>query len=84
MSQEMTAAWMDAAAQLAEDNDKQLYWACKRCFDVVVASIMLVMLAPLMLAIAILIKLDSPGPALFVQQRVGARQVEKAAWSGKW
>ena len=74
MSQQMATARLNAAAQLAEDNDKRSYWAYKRCFDVVVASIMLVVLAPLMIAIAILIKLDSPGPALFVQQRVGARR----------
>lgn len=43
----------------------------KRSFDLLVGSIALIMLAPLMVAIALLIKLDSRGPALFSQIRVG-------------
>jgi Undecaprenyl-phosphate glucose phosphotransferase len=43
----------------------------KRIFDVVAASLLLVALAPLFLAVAALIRLDSPGPALFVQRRYG-------------
>jgi exopolysaccharide biosynthesis polyprenyl glycosylphosphotransferase len=43
----------------------------KRAFDATVAFIMLFALAPLMLAIAIAIRLDSPGPIFFRQPRVG-------------
>jgi lipopolysaccharide/colanic/teichoic acid biosynthesis glycosyltransferase len=43
----------------------------KRLFDVVAAGCGLIVLAPLLLAIALWIRLDSPGPALFRQQRVG-------------
>jgi len=43
----------------------------KRLFDLVVAGGLLIALSPLMLIVAILIKLESPGPALFVQQRLG-------------
>ena len=43
----------------------------KRLFDIVFSAIMIVLLSPLMLLIAILIKLTSPGPVLFVQQRIG-------------
>jgi lipopolysaccharide/colanic/teichoic acid biosynthesis glycosyltransferase len=43
----------------------------KRLFDVVAATAGLVLLAPLLLAIALWIRLDSPGPALFRQRRVG-------------
>jgi len=43
----------------------------KRIIDVCLASITLVILLPLMVAIAIVIKLDSKGPALFKQTRVG-------------
>ena len=35
---------------------------------------MLIILAPVMLVVAILIKLTSPGPVLFVQKRVGMNQ----------
>ena len=43
----------------------------KRWFDVVVASVALVLGAPFLLLLALLVKLDSRGPALFVQERVG-------------
>jgi exopolysaccharide biosynthesis polyprenyl glycosylphosphotransferase len=43
----------------------------KRAFDVVGSALCLVLLGPLMIAIALLIRLTSPGPALFRQTRVG-------------
>ncbi len=43
----------------------------KRLLDVVVAAIGLVLAAPLMLLTAIAIRLDSPGPILYRQERVG-------------
>jgi len=43
----------------------------KRVFDVAVASIALVALAPFLAILAILVKLDSRGPILFVHKRVG-------------
>lgn len=44
----------------------------KRAFDLVVATILLVITAPLMLCIALAVRLDSPGPILFRQRRIGA------------
>lgn len=43
----------------------------KRLLDVAVSLVFLIILGPLLLAIAILIKFDSPGPVFFVQERVG-------------
>jgi putative colanic acid biosynthesis UDP-glucose lipid carrier transferase len=43
----------------------------KRASDIVLATAILVMIAPLMLAIAAGVKLSSPGPALFRQRRYG-------------
>lgn len=43
----------------------------KRLFDLAVALSTLILLSPLLLGLAILIKLDSPGPVLFVQDRIG-------------
>jgi exopolysaccharide biosynthesis polyprenyl glycosylphosphotransferase len=43
----------------------------KRAFDVVVAGAATLILSPLLAACAIAIKLDSPGPVLFRQRRVG-------------
>lgn len=45
----------------------------KRMFDIVVASTALLFFAPLLAAIAITIKLTSPGPVLFFQYRYGYR-----------
>lgn len=43
----------------------------KRAFDVLSAAAILLLLSPLMLLTALIIKLDSPGPALFRQKRNG-------------
>jgi lipopolysaccharide/colanic/teichoic acid biosynthesis glycosyltransferase len=43
----------------------------KRAFDIACASIALVLLSPLLLVIAAAVRLDSEGPALFRQQRIG-------------
>lgn len=43
----------------------------KRLFDVAAAAVGLILLAPALLAIALWIRIDSPGPALFRQRRVG-------------
>jgi lipopolysaccharide/colanic/teichoic acid biosynthesis glycosyltransferase len=43
----------------------------KRLFDLVVAAAALLLLSPLLLGLAVLIRLDSPGPVFFRQERVG-------------
>lgn len=43
----------------------------KRIFDVIFSALILLLTSPLSLVIALAIKLDSPGPVLFVQDRVG-------------
>jgi lipopolysaccharide/colanic/teichoic acid biosynthesis glycosyltransferase len=43
----------------------------KRLIDIVFGSIVLIVLSPVLLFIAILIKLDSPGPVIFSHKRVG-------------
>lgn len=46
-------------------------YALKRAFDLVTSFLALVLLSPLLLVIALLVRRDSPGPALFTQERVG-------------
>ncbi len=43
----------------------------KRCLDLVVSLVALVLFSPLIVIIAFAIKLDTPGPILFKQQRLG-------------
>jgi lipopolysaccharide/colanic/teichoic acid biosynthesis glycosyltransferase len=47
----------------------------KRVFDLLLASLGLALLSPLLLAIALAIKIDSRGPVFFRQQRVGRHGV---------
>ena len=47
----------------------------KRLFDVLAAGVGLLLLAPLLAAIALWVRLDSPGPVFFRQQRVGRHGV---------
>ena len=48
-------------------SDRQL----KRCFDLLLTSAGLLLIAPLLLVIAVIVKLSSPGPVLFLQERYG-------------
>jgi Undecaprenyl-phosphate glucose phosphotransferase len=48
--------------------------ATKRAFDTVVASTALLLLSPLLMLVALAIKLDSRGPVLFLQRRYGFNQ----------
>ena len=52
----------------------ELYHIIKRAFDIVLTLLSFVLILPLMGTIALLIKLDSPGPIIFKQERVGAKR----------
>jgi lipopolysaccharide/colanic/teichoic acid biosynthesis glycosyltransferase len=43
----------------------------KRMMDLLIASVMLIVLSPLLIILAIAVKLDSRGPVFFTQERVG-------------
>src|SRR5919109_296438 len=47
----------------------RLWW--KRPLDVVVSAVLLILLAPLLGALTLLIRLESSGPAFYRQERVG-------------
>lgn len=48
----------------------------KRIEDIVLSSLMLVILSPLLIIVAILIKIDSKGPVFFTQDRIGLYRKE--------
>jgi exopolysaccharide biosynthesis polyprenyl glycosylphosphotransferase len=50
------------------------YTVLKRTFDLVCAVLGVVILSPVFLAIAVLVKLNSPGPILFRQERIGRHE----------
>ncbi|WP_370149240.1 sugar transferase [Exiguobacterium profundum] len=50
------------------------YMTFKRIFDGTLSGVALLLLAPFLLLIAILIKIDSRGPVFFKQERIGLRE----------
>ena len=53
---------------------REFYFFIKRTMDLVGASLALIVALPLLLIIALAIKLESPGPVIFRQQRIGSRR----------
>ena len=60
-----------ASPALYYGEEYSLYSSLKRLLDVLVSAIALVLFSPLMAIISFMIRLDSPGSALFAQRRVG-------------
>jgi len=61
-----------AVKEIDRINDKKIvYKAVKRVFDIVFSLIGLILLSPVFLIIAVIIKLDSKGPVFYVQKRIG-------------
>lgn len=66
----MDGAFYDALA-LPARWERTAYLAGKRFVDLAVSAAGLLLLAPLFLLIAAAVRLDSPGPAFFLHERVG-------------
>ncbi len=56
--------------------DSALESFARRCLDLVFGLTLIILTAPLMIGVALAVRLDSPGPALFRQRRVGYRERE--------
>lgn len=54
-------------------NPNDVYLKLKGAADILIATILFLVLLPIMLMTALMVKLDSPGPAIFRQQRMGYR-----------
>ena len=57
-----------------------IYLFCKRAMDICLSALGLLALAPFFILLALVIKLDSRGPVLFCQQRVGKDGREFSCW----
>lgn len=57
----------------SESAERRWQWAVKRIVEWIVALALLLITLPFQILLGILVKLDSPGPALFVQVRRGYR-----------
>ena len=54
-------------------NDRLLSRLFKRAWDIAFTSFVLVLLLPTLLIIALVVRLDSPGPVFYVSQRIGKK-----------
>lgn len=54
--------------------NRRFYFLSKRCIDVAASILLIIVAAPLAVVVALLIKLDSPGPVIFCQERIGTRR----------
>jgi lipopolysaccharide/colanic/teichoic acid biosynthesis glycosyltransferase len=68
-----------AVSPLAKD--RTYFYFCKRALDVTMAALIIVILLPLLTLIAVLIAIDSPGPIIFAQKRVGARRWTRSGYA---
>lgn len=71
--------WNDLPKEMQVEQVKKYYeilqchkgsLLAKRIFDIIVASLLVVILSPILFLLGILIKIDSPGPVMFRQVRV--------------
>jgi diguanylate cyclase (GGDEF)-like protein len=53
---------------------RRRYFLCKRIMDIILSTVLLMVTLPIQLAVALLVKVDSPGPILFRQGRVGLKR----------
>ncbi len=70
-NQESQAQEEAVSTVIANVKGKIIYRAIKRAFDIVASLIGLIVLSPLFLIVAILIKREDGGPVFFVQERTG-------------
>lgn len=57
---------------LSDDQDQNpLYIFCMRFIDLVIASLVLLFLGWLLIGVALIVRIDLPGPAIFAQNRIG-------------
>ncbi|CUS03417.2 Undecaprenyl-phosphate galactose phosphotransferase [Candidatus Promineifilum breve] len=76
MEEQKVLQWtMGPAISAKQEGADATYFLAKRVMDFIIVILSMVFLLPLLAFIALLIKWDSPGPAVFRQERVTARRV---------
>ncbi|MGF1461131.1 MAG: sugar transferase, partial [Leptolyngbyaceae cyanobacterium] len=66
------AQWHQAEHQyLIQRSDIRHHFVLKRWLDLILAGTGIIAIAPLLLLIAIAVRLSSPGPIFFIQERLG-------------
>lgn len=62
---------------------REVYFVCKRALDLVLSVLALLVLWPLLILISLAIKIDSPGPIIFAQERIGSKR-KKNGQNEEW
>ena len=75
VSDEVTSFPHPSHLGLQDGHETLAYRFAKRATDLTVATLSLILLSPVLLLIALAIRLDSSGPAIFAQERVRGRRV---------
>ncbi len=75
IAQKIKSEFEDEVSEITLKKPSRAYLVSKRVFDVVFALVLLPFLIPVMLVIAVLIKLDSKGPVFYNHTRVGKDEV---------
>jgi lipopolysaccharide/colanic/teichoic acid biosynthesis glycosyltransferase len=76
LAETVAACHRAAHGRPVEPRPRGAYGALKRAADLTAAAVLLLVLAPFLALVAIAIRLDSPGPALFRQRRSGRGSAE--------
>src|SRR3990172_9279922 len=73
-------------SRIRQAQQSGIYLVCKRSLDILIAGAALVILAPVILLIALLVKLDSPGPIILKQDCIGywKRSSQSSSRRTKW
>ncbi|BCW89859.1 hypothetical protein sos41_30270 [Alphaproteobacteria bacterium SO-S41] len=71
ISNDLTPSTFLLRRPVAVPGNRTVAFAIKRAFDVVVASILILLLSPVLIGVALAVKLTSRGPVLFTQRRWG-------------
>lgn len=61
-----------ATQRVHEEIPRIKIWSLKRAFDITISATALFFLSPLLILIALMIKLESPGPVFYISKRAGA------------
>lgn len=69
--QELNEELIEEIQKSADSEASQPYFYIKRLFDIVISLFTTIVLSPLMICIAVIVKLTSEGPAIYKQRRVG-------------
>jgi len=62
---------VDNKEVILKEKNKVIYNVIKRIFDFVLSLFAIIVLSPIFLVIAIIVRIDSKGPAFYVQKRIG-------------